>query len=167
MAEINQNTEFSFRPRTSKEDSISSIAKSRVQRNTDVDSFRKGAEERKYTDELAKQIKYLEDIEKRSISQEKMLANAKKLQQDINDLMKSRNVDYAELLDKNKEVVEINKKILDDEFNSRVKELQLIEDKEEQLLKLLPLQAIEQFFYNEGYEIESVGRARRFICDSF
>ena len=86
MAEINQNTEFSFRPRTSKEDSISNIAKSRVQRNTDVDSFRKGAEERKYTDELAKQIKYLEDIEKRSIAQEKMLANAKKLQQDINDL---------------------------------------------------------------------------------
>lgn len=42
-----------------------------------------------------------------------------------------------------------------------------IEDKEEQLLNLLPLQAIEQFFYNAGYEIESVGRARRFICDSF
>ena len=59
MAEINQNTEFSFRPRTSKEDSISNIAKSRVQRNTDVDSFRKGVEEQKYTTELAKQIKYL------------------------------------------------------------------------------------------------------------
>lgn len=42
-----------------------------------------------------------------------------------------------------------------------------IEDKEEQLLSLLPLSAIEQFFYNAGYEIESIGRARRFTSDSF
>ena len=149
MAEINQNTEFSFRPRTSKEDSISNIAKSRVQRNTDVDSFRKGAEERKYTDELAKQIKYLEDIEKRSIAQEKMLANAKKLQQDINDLMKSRFLDYNELLGKNKEVVEINKKILDDEFNSKIKELHLIKDREEREAKINALQSTRNDILND------------------
>lgn len=149
MAEINQDTEFRFRPRTSKEDSISNIAKSRVQRNTDVDSFRKGAEERKYTDELAKQIKYLEDIEKRSIAQEKMLANAKKLQQDINDLMKSRFLDYNELLGKNKEVVEINKKILDDEFNSKIKELHLIKDREEREAKINALQSTRNDILND------------------
>ena len=141
MAEINQNTEFSFRPRTSKEDSISSISKSRVQRNTDIDSFKKGNEEQKYTTELAKQIKYLEDIEKRSIAQEKMLTNAKKLQQEINDLMKSRFLDYSELLSKNKEVVETNKKILDDKFNSEIKEIHLIKDREEREARINELQS--------------------------
>lgn len=126
MAEINEKTSFDFKP---KSDAVTmgSIARNREQLMKDVSGL--GSEQNQVTDELKKQIEFLNQIEKRTKSQDRMLRDAKKIYEQINDIISDEVVNYQELLNKNTEAIKMSRKLRDEETSLEIQKAQLIEDR--------------------------------------
>jgi murein DD-endopeptidase MepM/ murein hydrolase activator NlpD len=153
MTEVRQDAKFSTRTTHFNDDSMNGIQASRAQRSSDIESFRRGGEERKYTDELQKQISFLETIEKRTKFQNKLLAEAKKLYDDISENIESNVINYEELLNSNKEIANLNKKIADEKYFYDTREANKIKNKKEKEEELLRIQQERNDSMNEYNEL--------------
>lgn len=109
--------ETTFANEKSRSEGMAAIKSARVQRSEDINSFRQGNEEAKYLNALDEQIKKLSEIEDRTKSQNKLLAEAQALQKQMNEFTDINVHNYEEFLKKNEDVLDVTKKLNKEIYN--------------------------------------------------
>lgn len=117
---IDTNTKFNT-GETEMSKGMTSIKSARVQRDKDIDSFRRGNEESLYLKALDEQVKKLEEINNRTAKQNELLSEAKRLQLQMNEYTDISNQQYEEFLKKNKDVLNIAQKINKEVYSTNYK----------------------------------------------